>query len=119
MHNSAILIVSLIAAALLLAGCESTPQSSSSDDGSSSSMHSEMPIEASEVAMIVHGMGCPLCANNVDKQLLAVPGVEEVNVDMGNGRVTVQLKDHPRPTRKQLAKAIDDSGFTLVRFESP
>ena len=67
--------------------------------------------------LLVHGMGCPQCANNVDRQLLKVPGVESVKVDMGTGNVTVDLSPSNPPTREQLAKAIDETGFTLVSID--
>lgn len=35
----------------------------------------------------VHGMACPQCANNINLQLLKVPGVKSVRIDMGSGRV--------------------------------
>jgi copper chaperone len=98
----------------LAAGCETTPKRSTDRtdivDGA---------IDTETATLLVHGMGCPLCANNVDKQLLAVPGVERVNVDMGTGRVTVHLNRANPPTRHQLASAVDDSGFTLVSISTP
>lgn len=79
----------------------------------------EGPIESETATLVVHGMGCPLCANNVDRQLLAVSGVEDVRVDLGNGAVTVVLADSGRPTMAQLARAVDDSGFTLINITTP
>jgi Cu+-exporting ATPase len=69
--------------------------------------------------MVVHGMSCPLCANNVDKTLAAVPGVTSVLVDMGSGRAAVTLDGTTKVTRGQLAKAVDKSGFTLKSIEIP
>jgi copper chaperone CopZ len=64
-------------------------------------------------------MSCPLCATNIDKQLLQVPGVRKVSVDLGSGKVVVDLKERPKPSRAALAKAIRDSGFTMTRIEVP
>jgi copper chaperone CopZ len=65
-------------------------------------------------------MGCPLCANNVDKQLLKVRGVEKVDVNLGSGHVTVTFAaDLPRPGTPQLAQAVANSGYTLVRVRTP
>lgn len=70
--------------------------------------------------LIIHGMGCPLCANNVDKQLLKVPGVERVNIDLGSGRVKVSFAPGTeRPGDAKLAKAVANSGYTLVRIQTP
>jgi len=77
------------------------------------------PITTGSATLWVHGMSCPLCATNIDKQLSKVPGVKNVSVDLGSGRVVVDLKDQPKPSRAALSKAIRDSGFTLTRIETP
>jgi copper chaperone CopZ len=69
--------------------------------------------------MWVHGMGCPQCSYNVDLQLMKVPGVEKVRVDMGTGRVFAQLSPSRPPTSEQLSQAIKETGFTLVRIDMP
>lgn len=69
--------------------------------------------------MYVKGMSCPLCANNIDKQLLAVGGVEKVTINLGKGTVIARLMPINPPTRAQLEKAISESGFTLERIEMP
>jgi len=78
----------------------------------------QVPAKASNTAtLVVHGMGCPQCASNVDRQLLKVPGVENVKVDMGTGRVVVDYSTTNPPSREQLTKAIEETGFTLVKIE--
>jgi copper chaperone CopZ len=72
---------------------------------------------ADEVVLGVHGLSCPLCANNVGLQLESVPGVREVSVDMSQGLVRVALSPAPRPSRLDLARAVQASGFTLVSLE--
>jgi mercuric ion binding protein len=67
----------------------------------------------------VRGVACPQCAYNVDLQLLKVPGVEKVKVEMNTGRVFATLSPTNPPTRDQLAQAIQDTGFTLVRVDMP
>lgn len=69
--------------------------------------------------LYVKGMSCPLCANNIDKQLLRVPGVQSVSVDLGSGLVLARLTPNNSPTREQLVGAIVQSGFTLDRIEMP
>ena len=76
--------------------------------------------DGSTATLVVHGMGCPLCANNVDKQLLKVSGVEKVNVDLGSGKVKVSFASGvARPSDDKLAKAVANSGYTLVRIQTP
>jgi len=79
----------------------------------------DQPITAASATMWVKGLSCPLCANNIDKQLKRVPGVDSVRVDLGDGKVKVKLADAGRPTRRDLAKAVEQSGFTLDRIETP
>jgi copper chaperone CopZ len=108
-------ILPMLSAAILLAtltGCQTT-------GGSASAGYTDSPIEASTATLVVHGMSCPLCANNVDKQLLRVPGVQTVEIDMGDGTVRVQLADEPRPSKADLARAVEQTGFTLVSIDTP
>lgn len=96
-----------LAGAMFLAGCRATPPSSVSD----------APFTTSTTTMIVHGMGCPLCANNIDKQLLAIAGVRTVSVNLGNGQVRVGLSSDAPPSRRSLVEAVRRSGYTFVRFD--
>ena len=115
-----------LAGAMLLAGCSTTTSTTTSDSSGSTASAAEAspaadhaPIQAETATLVVHGMGCPLCANNVDKQLLAVPGVDDVSIDLGSGVVTVSLAGTDRPSRAQQVRAIDQSGFSLVSITSP
>lgn len=107
-------VLLLVAALLGAGGCQS--------GGTSDAAPTTSPVIASSsdsatATLIVHGMGCPLCANNIDKQLLALPGVETVRVDLGTGSVFVTMAEENRPTSEQLAAAVEQSGYTLVRIE--
>jgi copper chaperone CopZ len=75
-------------------------------------------VAADEVVLWVSGMGCPLCATNIDKQLERLSGVKSVAVDLGTGKVRVGMlagKPHPSPAR--FGEAVEDAGFTLVKVE--
>ena len=67
----------------------------------------------------VRGLSCPLCANNVEKQLHRVAGIRSVSVNLGTGEVRARLEPSHPPTREQLRRAIEKSGFTLVRIDMP
>lgn len=77
------------------------------------------PITSPTATLVVHGMSCLLCASNVDKQLLDVPGVSGVNVNMNTGHVAITIDPKQPPTRDMLARAIDRSGFTLAEVRTP
>ena len=69
--------------------------------------------------MWIKGMSCPFCATNLEDQLHRIPGVGQVVIDLGTGRVMVALDAANPPSKDQLAKAIDDSGFTLDGIDMP
>lgn len=81
-------------------------------------LKSKEPIPGAGAVLWVNGLGCPLCASNIDKQLERVRGVSTVRVDLSSGMVTLALKPgapHPSPAR--LTDAVADAGFTLVKVE--
>lgn len=89
------------------------------DGSSADATLDDEPIRGRMAVLTVYGMSCPLCANNVDKVLLEVPGVVGVRVDMATGEATVDLDGRTWVTRRQLAEAVDRSGFSLQRIEVP
>jgi len=61
----------------------------------------------------VEGMTCGHCQRAVTTEICAVPGVDEVTVDLPSGTVTVSVS---RPVdRADIAAAVDEAGYTLVR----
>jgi copper chaperone CopZ len=121
--RNAIHLLLVWALLLLVGGCKSTGEAASSDMISSGVSHgqSKDKIEAppNAAVMWVHGMGCPQCAYNVDRQLLKLPGVEGVKVDMSTGKVYAQLSPSNPPTKEQLSRAIMETGFTLKKIQMP
>lgn len=106
-------------------GCQTTPTAPSSASPSeamagSDAMSGTDPQPASNTALfVVNGMGCPLCANNVEKQLRSVPGVERVTINLGTGIVAATLSPSNPPSQAVLERAVRDSGFTLVSSQMP
>ncbi len=100
------------AGAVFVAGCASTSQDTPSTTTPATRPAAQDSIDADAATLVVYGMSCPQCATNVRLQLLAVPGVRDVSLDLGNGEVKLSLL--PRVVRRsQLRAAIEDSGFTL------
>lgn len=79
---------------------------------------SKTPLEASAATLYVNGLGCPLCATNVDLQLKRVTGVSNMQVDLSTGKVDIAMAGPVKPSPKRLADAIADAGFTLVKIET-
>jgi len=103
------------------AGCEKTTSMQTENRVAKQQIEAQAaaagPVDPHTAVMYVYGMGCPQCAYNVDLQLLKVKGVQKVRVDMSNGRVLAQLSPDAPPTREQLADAIKQTGFTLIKLE--
>jgi copper chaperone len=57
-------------------------------------------------------MSCGHCAASVTKALEALPGVSQVHVDLGTGRVTFE-NANPIP-KEELAKAIEAAGYEMA-----
>lgn len=110
----------LLCVAAVLAGSPLGCQKAESvKTGDSADLGAVASGQADTAVLWVRGMGCPQCSYNVDRQLMKVPGVEKVKVDMGTGRVFAQLSPSHPPTSEQLAEAIKETGFTLVRIDMP
>lgn len=73
-------------------------------------------ITGEEVRLTVHGMSCPKCANNIERQVERVVGVSTIDIDMGQGHVLVGFRPAVRPSPRDLARAIQNTGFTLVEI---
>lgn len=75
------------------------------------------PLDAPAATLWVNGLGCPLCATNIDAQLKRVKGIEQATVNLGAGTVAITMPGKTRPSPQRLADAVADAGFTLVRIE--
>lgn len=79
---------------------------------------SKEPLASTGAVLYVNGLGCPLCATNVDKQLARVKGVSTIETDLSHGLVTVGFVGSVKPSAYQLGEAVADAGFTLVKIEN-
>lgn len=61
----------------------------------------------------VSGMSCPLCANNIEKQLKRDRDVGSVVVDLGAGTVKVVYLQGKPSAEWLIRKAIERAGFTV------
>lgn len=68
--------------------------------------------------LYVDGLACPFCAYGVEKNILALDGVEKLDIDMAGGFITVVMETGSVLEEETAKRAVDDSGFTLRRFEA-
>ncbi len=61
----------------------------------------------------VDGLACPYCAYGIEKNLKKTDGVEKIEIDLDRGLVIVVVADGVTFTQAQMAKLINDAGFTL------
>lgn len=104
-------VVSAVAGVGVVGCTAGAPTSAASAPSAASSQ----PVLTGPTAVLeVHGLSCPLCANNLDKELLRVPGVQAVAVDIGTGMVRLDLARGAEVQRSDIDGAVRRSGFTLV-----
>ncbi len=117
--NRLIILHSVLA--LGLVGCNEQRSTSikGQDQVDLTAVNGEAMPSGPAVTMWIKGMSCPFCATNLEDQLRRIPGVGQVVIDLGTGRVVVALDTANPPSKDQLAKAVDDSGFTLDGIDMP
>jgi copper chaperone CopZ len=119
--------VLFLVSAALVAGCSPTQKDASepmpegvthqATAAERAAAHSRDPLTGDTAVLYVNGLGCPLCATNIDKQLMRLPGVSGVQVDLSDGKVTLAMGGKERPSPHQISEAVEDAGFTLVKVE--
>lgn len=113
----AIFAIVPLALAATLSGCASTERAAGASAADSSDFTRDTrPLETEDATLVVRGLSCPKCANNVNLALGKLPGIAETHIDMGKGEVHVVFDpvSPARPSKAQLARAITDAGFTIV-----
>ena len=60
----------------------------------------------------VDGLACPFCAYGIEKKLNAIDGVDEVDIDLNSGLVTVDVTEGVVLNDSQMTKLFNDAGFT-------
>lgn len=63
----------------------------------------------------VEGMTCDHCVRAVTGELLLLPGVQQVDVDLESGAVTVT--SNAPLAQADVAEAVDEAGYTLAPSE--
>jgi copper chaperone CopZ len=60
----------------------------------------------------VSGMTCGHCVSSVSAEIGRLPGVQDVRVDLADGRVVVRSEE-PLP-HESVRAAVDEAGYALV-----
>lgn len=79
------------------------------------------PLQAQDAkpvyTLYADGLACPFCAYGIEKQLIAIEGVETVETDLKAGTVTVTMRDGAPLDEPLARKAVEAAGFTLRDFK--
>ncbi len=67
---------------------------------------------AAALAIKVEGMSCQHCVAAVTRAVKAIPGVDDVAVDLGSGLVTVR-GGAGAVSRRQVVDAIEAAGYSV------
>jgi len=65
-----------------------------------------------QYVMRVDGLACPYCAYGIEKKLNEIDGVENLDVDLDKGLVTVNVREGVELTEPQMVRLFNDAGFT-------
>ncbi len=60
----------------------------------------------------VDGLACPFCAYGIEKKLNAIDGVNNVDLDLNSGLVTVDVTEGAALNDSQMTELFNDAGFT-------
>ncbi|HYP72892.1 MAG TPA: heavy-metal-associated domain-containing protein [Microbacterium sp.] len=66
----------------------------------------------SEQTFAVQGMTCGHCAAAVTREVRRIDGVDDVQVDVATGTLTVRAAE--AVADEHIATAVDEAGYTLV-----
>lgn len=69
-----------------------------------------------EYQLGIDGLACPFCTYGIEKQLLKLDGVAELETDIAGGLVTIRMQEGKTPTEDEIERAVKKAGFELRSF---
>lgn len=106
---TALLLLVASAPSLTLTACGSTPVVESDPSADL--------VRGSGAVLSVEGLGCPMCAESITVLLADVQGVTGSEVNLDTGAVEVAFAPGAAVSRRALASAVTDGGFSLRAIE--
>ncbi|MEM6507139.1 MAG: heavy-metal-associated domain-containing protein [Planctomycetota bacterium] len=95
-------IAAVLLFAVTLVGCTTT----------GSTAQTPLDPAQADAQVMVKGMSCPQCANNIKDIMERVDGIDQARVDLGAGRVLVAFAEGATIGEDALLLAVEDAGFT-------
>ena len=97
-----VLIIAIVGLSAFLTGC-SSPDAGTEPEA----------LSMNAVTYEVYGMDCPGCHGGLEKNLKKIPGVLNATANWKQQRVTVHLDEAASVSTEQIARAVEDSNFTM------
>ncbi|MDA2917707.1 heavy-metal-associated domain-containing protein, partial [Nitrospinae bacterium AH_259_B05_G02_I21] len=67
-----------------------------------------MRADIEQMVLRVDGLACPFCAYGLEKKLSRLEGVQELDIEMDSGTVTLSLEQGAVISPDELNKAVSD-----------
>jgi len=64
----------------------------------------------------VDGLACPFCAYGIEKKLNSTKGLDNIDIDINAGTVTVTMAKGATMSKAQASRIVKDAGFSLRAF---
>ncbi len=90
--------------------------------GQTLSLHAQQTTSSDfpqQIFIRVDGASCPFCAFGLEKRLGQIEGVNDVKLEMKEGKVIVTLEEGAVVSEEALRQAVDDAGFTPREITFP
>ena len=68
-----------------------------------------------KIKLMIQGMHCASCANNIERSLKKVLGVKEANVNLMLRKGFVEIED--KVSNEEIKKAVSKVGYKVVSIE--
>jgi hypothetical protein len=76
-------------------------------------------VEEVQITIWVRGLDCTSCVRLLRKEMMEVPGMQDVIIDPSMGTLTAVWQVAGEPTQEPLIEALERAGFTAVRVAMP
>ena len=122
-RKAIVVTVAALSIAMVTSGCESEATSSAppasvtpaqQDSVASASDAPPATADVQTIRIPVEGMSCVACAARVKKTLVAIPGVQEVEVHLGERNARVRF-DSRRVSSDRLVAVINELGYSASK----
>lgn len=98
----------LVLAAFLLVSVLGPPRTQAQDQDK---------VEDPDAIVYVDGLACPFCAYGLEKKLDDYDAVQELQVEIEEGRILLVFREGQALTKDEIDQAVEEAGFTARKIE--